>query len=302
LAVLMNISIDNSGVSSVSINAKAVPEKVAATQAAALSLRDALCSSPEGSGTSKIAELAASTVAEETLSVEGGGVRKLGLLSRLITNNTVQRIVLQPVNFTLLCRRLVRCMKALALREGVAFPADICAPVSPVNQEELTYIVRVFATVAPVVVALAKNDAAFKKIIVTEAVVASIIIAVFPTVRTEIGEYTPNSVIQTPKLFVDNAGNNTISNNAVRSLLIGNTARILLSLAELPEACVVMFDERGLAGVEKFVCAMATCADIRVRKNIAILLAKGCKHSQATRELVTKYRGVQMMIELQDKF
>ena len=299
LAILMNISIDNSGVTSVSINAKAIPDKIAATQAAALTLRDSLCNS-----NSKVAELAASAVTQPDTggADSAGNVRKLGLLSRLVTNAKVQKILLQPASYTLLCKHLVRCMKSLALCEGTTFPDNLSAPVSRFNQDEMSYIVRVFATLAPVVVALGKTNTLYKTITSTEGVLQSIVVAVFPPARTEIGEYTANSVIQTPKLFVDNARNNSISNNSVRSLLIGNTARILLSFADFPECCSLLFDQRDLSGIEKFVCSMATCADIRVRKNIAILLAKGCKHSTATRELVTKYRGVQMMIELQDKF
>lgn len=317
LAVLMNISIDNSGITSVSINAKSVPEKIATSQAATMSLRDALCANTSGASaggsSSKVVQLAVSAITEPAVSITvdtvNNSARKLGLLSRLITNTDVQKLVLQPANYTMLCQHLVRCMKTLAISEGTPFPAEISAP-SPgsgypvvVNQEELTYIVRVLATVAPVVVELSKTHDIYKTITLKESVLQSIVIAVFPTVRTEIGEYTANSVIQSPKLFVDNVKNTTsISNNAVRSLLIGNTARILLSFAGWEQGCSVLFDQRELAGVEKFVCAMATCSDIRVRKNIAILLAKGCKHSTATRELVTKYRGVQMMIELQDKF
>jgi len=55
-------------------------------------------------------------------------------------------------------------------------------------------------------------------------------------------------------------------------------------------------------GVEKLICAMATCGDMRVRKNIAILLAKGCKMGGvAVRDKISLFRGMQMMVELQDK-
>ena len=48
------------------------------------------------------------------------------------------------------------------------------------------------------------------------------------------------------------------------------------------------------------VCAMATCSDIRVRKNIAILLAKGCR-IQGVRERLQELRGMQMLVELQSQ-
>lgn len=56
-----------------------------------------------------------------------------------------------------------------------------------------------------------------------------------------------------------------------------------------------------LMGIEKLICSMASCTDMRVRKNIAILLAKGCRDAEV-RERVTALRGMQMIVELQHKF
>ena len=53
--------------------------------------------------------------------------------------------------------------------------------------------------------------------------------------------------------------------------------------------------------IERLVCAMATCSDIRVRRNISILLAKGCGVSPVVRDHVSKFRGMQIMLELQNQ-
>ncbi len=55
-----------------------------------------------------------------------------------------------------------------------------------------------------------------------------------------------------------------------------------------------------LHSIERLICAMATCTDIRVRRNISILLAKGCR-LPGVREHVEKYRGLQIMVQLQNQ-
>ena len=46
---------------------------------------------------------------------------------------------------------------------------------------------------------------------------------------------------------------------------------------------------------------MAACAEMPVRQNLSVLLAKGCR-LEGVRELVTEFRGMQMMQELQSKY
>ena len=53
-----------------------------------------------------------------------------------------------------------------------------------------------------------------------------------------------------------------------------------------------------LHAIQRIINAMATCGDIRVRKNISIILAKGCR-TPGIRDQVEKFRGLQIMIELQ---
>lgn len=68
--------------------------------------------------------------------------------------------------------------------------------------------------------------------------------------------------------------------------------------ADIPSHADILYGNKKLLGTEKMICAMASCPDMRVRKNIAILLAKGCRVS-GVREKMTELRGMQMMIELQ---
>lgn len=69
--------------------------------------------------------------------------------------------------------------------------------------------------------------------------------------------------------------------------------------ADVPAYAEQLYGNKKLLGVEKLICAMASCPDMRVRKNIAILLAKGCR-VPGVRERMTALRGMQMMVELQN--
>jgi hypothetical protein len=54
---------------------------------------------------------------------------------------------------------------------------------------------------------------------------------------------------------------------------------------------------RNDAVVEKFICAMATLTDMKVRKNLSILLAKGCRNGDV-KSRVVELRGLEMIREL----
>ena len=105
--------------------------------------------------------------------------------------------------------------------------------------------------------------------------------------RMECGEIAPLSVTLVPA-------------QPASAQLLGNAARCLMPYADDLTYASTLFHDKAYYGVEKLICAMATCVDMRVRKNIAILLAKGCR-VPGVREKVSKFRGLQMMIELQDK-
>jgi len=70
--------------------------------------------------------------------------------------------------------------------------------------------------------------------------------------------------------------------------------------ADDPNSATVLYCDSKLCTVEKLICSMATCSDIRIRKNISILLAKGCR-VPGVRDKIHHLRGMQMMIELQNQ-
>ena len=71
-----------------------------------------------------------------------------------------------------------------------------------------------------------------------------------------------------------------------------------MPLADDDRNSTELFQNSSLKGVQKLICAMAYCTDIRVRKNIAILLAKGARIPEI-RAKIEKFRGMQMLVELQ---
>ncbi len=112
---------------------------------------------------------------------------------------------------------------------------------------------------------------------------------ILPMPRMECGEITEMSVTQIPKF-------------PQSSILVGNVVHALLQFVNQSQNITfskILFETESYYTIEKAICAMATSQDIRVRKNIAILLAKGCQLDVKIREKITKYRGMQMMLELQ---
>jgi len=58
-------------------------------------------------------------------------------------------------------------------------------------------------------------------------------------------------------------------------IFLGNTARCLLPFADKVPFNHEIYMNKANYGIEKLICTMASCPDMRVRKNISILLAKG---------------------------
>jgi hypothetical protein len=163
--------------------------------------------------------------------------------------------------------------------------------------EELSHLIRTLAT-------LTKQSNENLQICYDENLVCYLLL-IFPSPREEIGEITPKSVTLVPK-------------NIVGSILLGNTARCLMPLADdRNRNSNLLYDIKSslkislnidnnddvieiipMHTIERLICAMATCSDIRVRRNISILLAKGCK-LPGIRDYIEKFRGMQIMIELQ---
>lgn len=191
--------------------------------------------------------------------------RQAGLMSRLATVEGVQSVLYDPENYRLICR-------------GLSHPISIQEQ-SPYDAECIAHLVRTLA-------ALHQPPTECRKVALEEKLVESLL-HLFPRPREDLGEITPASVVQVPK-------------NPASPVLIGNAARCLMPYADDVAHAAVLYRQRDKVGIEKLINAMATCTDIRVRKNLAILLAKGCRYD-GVRELVTHFRGMQMLTELQDK-
>ena len=192
--------------------------------------------------------------------------RQLGLLSRLAPLAAVQTELYKPANY----RRLCRALKTLS--------ATGAAPLSGSREAELHgHVVRSLAGLnKPSSEALAAG--------VEEGVVYSLL-SVFPVPKKELNEFTPVSVTQMPSVKVS-------------AVLIGNAARCLIPYADYEPAQKVLYSDRKLFGIEKIICSMATCTEMPVRQNLSVLLAKGCR-VPGIRDVVSHFRGIQMMQELQ---
>eukprot|EP00607_Mallomonas_marina_P007394 CAMPEP_0182420456 /NCGR_PEP_ID=MMETSP1167-20130531/5277_1 /TAXON_ID=2988 /ORGANISM="Mallomonas Sp, Strain CCMP3275" /LENGTH=975 /DNA_ID=CAMNT_0024596427 /DNA_START=14 /DNA_END=2941 /DNA_ORIENTATION=- len=145
--------------------------------------------------------------------------------------------------------------------------------------EERSRLIRVMASLETI-------SSVCKNIAIEEKLIHSLL-AIFPSPREELGEVTATSVILMPK-------------KPVSALLLGNTARCLMPYADDVAFAKLIYCEESVHGVEKLICALANCTDIRVRKNMAILIAKGCKIPEVKIK-VEKLRGLEIIREIQDK-
>jgi hypothetical protein len=195
--------------------------------------------------------------------------------------------------------------------------------------EEQSHLIRILAAVKPCNQCLQ---------IAMEERLPHTLLFLFPDPREELGEVTPNSVILTPKRpggtillgnaarclmpLADDTGRNAallydihgVSNpHYVYVPLTVSSALPVSPLYTLTSEKITITNSQGrdntvfvtytthptaVHAIERLVCAMATCSDIRVRRNISILLAKG-RDVCGVRDHMTKFRGMQIMLELQ---
>ena len=100
-----------------------------------------------------------------------------------------------------------------------------------------------------------------------ETNLAAMILRIFPIPRMDLNEVTPLSVTKAPA-------------ESPPALSLGNAAIILRSISDNPEGKDIfasLFDEsksKALLAVERLICAIATCTNTSVRKNVAIVLAR----------------------------
>lgn len=196
-------------------------------------------------------------------------LRGLILVARLSSLNSTKELLLSPSAYRSICKGFAATAR-YAASESETYLKDQCG-----------HWIKLLANLSPL-------SPSCKEIAKEERLIQHLLL-IFPTPREELGEITPVSVTLMPKGVIPSA------------LLIGNASRCLMPLADDPALNGVLYTEKSQLGVEKLICSMATCTDMRVRKNIAILLAKGCR-VPGVREKVDRLRGMQMLVELQDKF
>jgi len=272
LGVLMNASLEAEGTVKVAIAQKPEGMKLA------LSCLNIM----KGKGKEKVISWQEIDVGDGLISA-----RQAGLLSRLVGIPSIQQELMQRVNYQFLCRFLkLSCLSgssassssSAVVKQSSSVTATENLPKWVIDQQ--LHFIRLLA-------ALPAPTAELKALAQEEEGILASILAFFPMPRMECGEITPLSVTLVPA-------------QPASAQLLGNAARCLMPYADDLTYASTLFHDKAYYGVEKLICAMATCVDMRVRKNIAILLAKGCR-VPGVREKVSKFRGLQMMIELQDK-
>jgi hypothetical protein len=123
------------------------------------------------------------------------------------------------------------------------------------------------------------------RVIAREECVVQSLLAIFPVPRDDLGVVTAQSVTLIPR-------------EPQTAMLLGNAAKCLINCVEDKQSAEILYTRSELQGIEKLICALATCTDAAVRKNISILLAKGCQLGEKVRARVTDLRGLEIMRKL----
>lgn len=258
--------------------------------------------------------------------------RLAGLLSRLAPLPTVASLFLTSstatpfAHYSALCRRLQSLLNHL---NGVRTSQN--SNIQRWQQDEAQHLLRCLASIpmhpnssGPSMQVSAQQ---LCQIACDTGVIAALL-SLFPRPREDCGEFTAVSVTQMPSpaafgwLLQSNTSSSAVvatsSSKQATSApppsaedwarvtqILGNAARCLLHFSDVVCSAKVIFLQKDLLGIEKLICAMATVTDIRVRRNISIVLAKGIKTlgstSTTVRERITQLRGLQMMLQLQDQ-
>ena len=206
--------------------------------------------------------------------------RSVGLLSRLCTMPSIMKEIYMPTVFRVLCKALAR---AVGIFSEPGRDLDISINIEKSFEEktwvvdEKNNLVRILSSCSTAPSEGCKKVAREEKLIVA-------LLHLFPRPHDHGGEITPASVVIPPK-------------RPAPALLLGNAARCIMPYADNDEYADILYGKSAVVGMERLINAMATCSDIRVRKNVAILLAKGAKFP-GVRERLVYYRGMQMIVEL----
>lgn len=229
--------------------------------------------------------------------------RCAGVLSRVVVVPSVTSLFLQEqpeVYYGGLCRRFTylvdRCVRLPKKQPNKELSST---RVDKWLYEEMIHLLRTLAAIptsTPGQHNAAHTRAQLSRIAKDHGVVPALL-ALFPEPRRDGGEITPTSVTLMPVNVTE----------IPSAILLGNAARCLLHYSDEVITAQEIFMQESLLGIEKLICGMATITDIRVRRNISIVLAKGIKtmgtqpNGQRVRERITHYRGLQMMIQLQSQ-
>jgi len=194
--------------------------------------------------------------------------RSAGLMSRLCSLSECQAKVKTGRTYKLICTRLKELCATATTRKLENLEVD-----------EQSYYIRILASLGTL-----NDDCAT---IALEQDMTITFLNFFPQPKCDYdGKISSNSVILPP-------------DHIQSAVILGNVARCLLAIADDERFAIKIYNPI-LIGVEKLICAMATCSDIRVRKNISILLAKGCR-IPGVKERVSNLRGLQMMVDLNSR-
>jgi hypothetical protein len=221
-------------------------------------------------------------------------LRAIGVLSRLATLPEVQKELQGTDCFRSLLTLFRRNSQYLFQinQQQPPPPPPSATAMSSILREECYQLIRLFASMTQLsehCLSLAQDFSYLKTLL-----------GYLPMPRMELNEITPQSVILSPQ-------ETFLWNTKTSYLLVGNIARCLIPFADDGRHSREIFENKENYGVEKLVCMMATCSggagdtSVRVRKNIAIILAKGCCHSRDIKKKVETYRGLQMIVELQSQ-
>ncbi len=187
--------------------------------------------------------------------------RGTGLISRIISVVEIQDVICN--NVTTMYKGL--CSNLKRLSKDILEKWEI---------DEQSYLIKILASINP------SNDCMI--VALNENILESIM-NLFPMPRLELNQITRNSIILPPS-------------KVSSSILLGNACKILINYSEN-----VILYESNLLCIEKLICCLANVHDIRVRKNIAIILAKGSKKIPHIKEKIQDLRGLEMLTELNDK-
>ena len=191
-----------------------------------------------------------------------------GLLSRLAGLPSVQQGLVQEAPYRILCRVSRKLYAAIE-----ATPSSLSD-----LQGALAHLVTVLAHLPAAKLSTGARQAA------QDEQLASTLLGAFPEPRRSLGSITEDTVTKAPE-------------RPMNPILVGNAALCLRALADDDIEGKRAFTEPSLIAVEKLICALATCTNSTVRKNIATVLAKACKHP-GVKEKMTRLKGLQIMREL----